>query len=80
MTDTTLIISQRRVEHVAVSCVGYMTPIFNPITEYATVHECLIQSLKASVELQQPFTFLTMHLVAARIAYDIILCASNQLR
>ena len=61
------------VEDVAVSCVGYVTPIFNPITEYMTVHECVIQSLKASAEFQRPFTFVTMDLSAAQIAYDIVL-------
>jgi len=60
------------VQTAALSCIGYMTPIFQPITDYATVRECLVRSLKASAELQQRFTFVTMDLAAARIAYDVI--------
>ena len=61
------------VKTAALSCIGYMTPIFHPITDYATVHKCLVRSLKASAELPQRFTFVTMDLAAAAwIAYDMI--------
>ena len=54
------------------SKIGYLTPILEPITEYFTVAECLTMSIKVSSELRQSFTFVTMDLAAARIAYDII--------
>ena len=53
------------------------TPFF---TELLTVHECLVRSLKASAELQQRFTFVTMDLAAARIAYDIIIDSAGGCR
>ena len=54
------------------SQIGYMQPILHPITEYATVQQCLLTSMEVSEALQQRYTLVTMDLVASRIAYDII--------
>jgi hypothetical protein len=54
------------------SNIGYMAPILHPITEYATVQQCLMTSLEVSKCLNQKYTFVTMDLAAAKIAYDII--------
>ena len=43
-----------------------------PITDYATVQQCIVRSQQASLELRQPFTFVTMDLAGAKIAYDIL--------
>ena len=48
-----------------------MTPIFYPITDYATVQQCLVTSLEAAKQLKQEYTLITMDLAAAKIAYDI---------
>lgn len=53
------------------SIVGYMAPILHPITEYSTVQHCLLTSLEVSKKMIQQFTFVTMDLAAAKIAYDI---------
>lgn len=54
------------------SQIGYMQPILHPITEYATVQQCLLTSMDVAKALQQRYTLVTMDLAAARIAYDII--------
>ena len=51
--------------------IGYMEPIFHPITDYSTVLECIVRSVMVSQELNQAYTFVTMDLAAAKIAYDI---------
>jgi len=43
----------------------------HPITEYPTVQQCLLTSMKVSHKLQQTYTFVMMDLAAAKIAYDI---------
>jgi len=53
------------------SVVAFMSPILHPITERSTVQECLRQSVEVSKRLQQPYTFVTMDLAAAKIAYDL---------
>ena len=42
-----------------------------PITEYSTVQECLTISMTATAKLNQRYTFVTMDLAVAKIAYDI---------
>ena len=71
------------VESASLSCIRYMTHGISTNynhhmqssqhsrTNYVTVRECLIRSLKVSAELKQRFTFVTMDLAAARIAYDV---------
>jgi hypothetical protein len=54
------------------SNIGYMAPILHPITDYATVQKCLMTSMEVSKSLNQKYTFVTMDLAAAKIAYDII--------
>jgi hypothetical protein len=54
------------------STIGYMAPILNPITDYATVQQCIITSMQVSKQLRQEYTFVTMDLAAAKIAYDIV--------
>ena len=54
------------------STVGYMRPILHPLTDYATVQECLTKSMQVSKRLDQPFTFITFDYAAARMAYDIV--------
>jgi len=54
------------------STVGYMRPILHPLTEYATVQECLTKSMQVSKRLNQPCTFITFDYAAARMAYDIV--------
>ena len=53
------------------SVIGYMAPILHPITDYATVQQCLVLSQNATKSLGQQYTFVTMDLAAAKIAYDI---------
>ena len=53
------------------SVIGYMAPILFSITEYSTVQQCLITSMEASAKLNQKYTFVTMDLAAAKIAFDI---------
>ena len=53
------------------SVIGFMTPIFYPITDCATVQLCLVTSLEAAKQLKQEYTLITMDLAAAKIAYDI---------
>ena len=52
------------------SVIGYLVPILHPITE--TVQQCLLTSMQVTSTLQQTYTFVTMDLAAAKIAYDII--------
>lgn len=54
------------------STVGYMRPVLHPITDYDTVQHCLVTSMEVSRRLSQQFTFVTMDLAAAKLAYDII--------
>lgn len=54
------------------SVVGYMPPIIHPITEYQTVQHCLLTSMEVSKKLDHMYTFVTMDLAAANIAYDIM--------
>ena len=49
-----------------------MPPILHPITERSTIQECLRQSAEVSQQLQQPYTFVTMDLAAAKIAYELL--------
>jgi hypothetical protein len=51
--------------------IGYMRPVLHPITETATVQHCIRTSVEACAKLNQKFTFITMDLAAAKIAYDI---------
>ena len=53
------------------SVVGFLPPIMFPITEYSTVHQCIVMAVKASEKLHQKYTFITMDLAAAKIALDI---------
>ena len=53
------------------STIGYMRPVLHPITEKATVQYCIRTSVEACAKLNQKFTFITMDLAAAKIAYDI---------
>ena len=53
------------------SVIGFMPPILHPITERSTIQECLRQSVEVSQRLQQPYTFVTMDLAAAKIAYEL---------
>ena len=48
-----------------------MPPILHPITEYRTVQQYLVTSMEVSQKLLQPYTFVTMDLATAKIAYDI---------
>ena len=52
------------------SQIGYRAPILFPITEYSTVQECLAISMLAAKKLNQTYTFMTMNLAAAKIAFD----------
>jgi len=61
----------RDVREVVKSEVGYMAPILHPITDYATVQQCLVTSMAATAKMNQEYTFVTMDLAAAKIAYDI---------
>jgi len=54
------------------SRIGYMKPILHPITEYATVQECLMTSMEVTQKLNQSVTFVTFDYAAARIAFDIV--------
>ena len=54
------------------SRIGYMKPILHPITDYATVQECLVISMEATQKVQQQVTFVTFDYAAARIAFDIM--------
>ena len=54
------------------SNVGYMTPIFNPATDYTTVLQCLLTSVEATEKVQQQYTFITFDLAMAKIAYGIV--------
>ena len=58
--------------HITKSEIGYLPPILYPITDYSTVQECLMISMEATKKLDQEFTFVTMDLAAAKIAYDIV--------
>ena len=53
------------------SQIGFLAPILFPITEFSTVRECLAIFMQASKKLNQTYTFVTMDLAAAKIAFDI---------
>jgi len=55
----------------AQSVIGYMEPILYPITDLATIQECLVTSQRASTLLGQSITLVTMDLGAARLAFDV---------
>jgi len=59
-------------ENTSNSTVGYLPPILKPITESATVQECLVIAQQVSEEVKQEYTLVTMDLAAAKIAYDVI--------
>jgi len=42
-----------------------------PITDYATVQQCILTSVEACSKLQQRYTFITMDLATAKTALDI---------
>jgi len=48
-----------------------MAPILQPITDRATVRECLQTPMQVSAKLKQQYTLITMDLAAAKIAYEI---------
>ena len=48
-----------------------MAPVLHPITDYATVQHCLVTSMLATEKVHQEYTFVTMDLAAAKIAYDV---------
>ena len=54
------------------SRIGYMQPIMHPITDIATVKQCLQISMEVTKMLQQEYTLVTMDLAAAKLAYNII--------
>ena len=54
------------------SNIGYMTPILQPITQAATVQQCLVTSQAVSKKLDQKYTFVTFDLAAAKLAYSVI--------
>jgi len=54
------------------SKIGYMAPILYPITDPATVQQCIKTSMEVSRKLNQEYTFITMDLAAAKIAYNIV--------
>ena len=54
------------------SKIGYMAPILYPITDPATVQQCINTSMEVSRKLNQEYTFITMDLAAAKLAYNII--------
>jgi len=58
--------------HVIPSRIGYMKPILHPITDCATVKECLAISMEVTHNLSQEFTLVTMDLAAAKLAYDLV--------
>jgi len=60
------------------SRIGFMAPILHPITEYATVHNCLSASVEVSQKVHQEYMLVTMDLAAAKIAYDIIWSAEDK--
>ena len=39
---------------------GYLAPILHPITDYSTVQQCIVASMKITSKLQQDYTFITM--------------------
>lgn len=65
------LISTQTSDTIQQSVVGYMQPIPHPITDSATVQHCIKISMDASQKLQQRYTFITMDLAAAKLAYDI---------
>ena len=54
------------------SVIGYMRSVLHPITNYDTVHHCMLTSLEVSCRLSQSYSFVTMDLAAAKLAYDIV--------
>jgi len=53
------------------SVVGYLPPVLFPITDYSTVHQCILIAMEAAGKLRQKYCFITMDLAAAKIALDI---------
>jgi len=53
------------------SVVGYLPPVLFPITDYSTVHQCILIAMEAAGTLRQKYCFITMDLAAAKIALDI---------
>ena len=53
------------------SQIGFLAPILFPITEYSTVQECLAIFMQAAKKLNQTYTFVTMDLATAEIAFDV---------
>jgi len=62
------------------SRIGYMAPILHPITDFATVKECLDTSMAVSSKVKQEYTMVTMDLAAAKIAYDLIWAEEDKYR
>jgi len=62
------------------SVIGFMQPILNPITEYETVHQCMMLSLEVTHKVGQQYSFVTMDLAAAKIAFDIKFHKPGQFR
>lgn len=60
------------------SRIGYKAPLINPITDYATVQQCLVLSKEVSMKLKQEYTLVTMDLAAAKIAFDIVWSSGDQ--
>jgi len=54
------------------SNIGYLRPILQPITQAATVQQCLLTSQAVSEKLGQKYTFITFDLAAAKLAYNVI--------
>ena len=54
------------------SNIGYLSPILQPITQTATIQQCLITSMDISRKLKQKYTFVTFDLAAAKIAHNVI--------
>ena len=53
------------------SQIVYLAQILFPLTEYSTVQECFAISMLTTKKLNQTYTFVTMDLAAAKIAFDI---------
>ena len=53
------------------SQIGHLAPILFPFTQYSTVQDCFAISMLAAKKLNQTYTFVTMDLAAAKIAFDI---------
>ena len=49
-----------------------MKPLLFPITQRDTVHEYIVMSMQESEKLNQRYTFITMDLAAAKLAYEVV--------